>query len=237
MRAALCSTVAALGPCSAAATVSNASEPVVVEGTDFALNGNKVSYRFHVDKATGDLVPDHFGGLVTGPVPRDADPPVNGWVGMQGRQRREFPDQGRGDFRIPAVRIPAVRIHQSAGHPVSALRYESHEVVEGKPALPGLPATFGDADDVTTLVVKLYDNYSSVAAELMYSVFPKYDAIVRSASITNEGKGPITIEALASMSVDFSYDDFEMIDHRGDWAREAQRQRRKVDTGPNKPYC
>lgn len=222
MRAALYTAVAALGLCSAAAAVS----PIVVNGTSFALNGNKLSYRFHVDETTGDLVSDHFGASVAGPVPVDPEPPISGWIGLQGRQRREFPDHGRGDFRIPAVRI-----HQAAGHTVSELRYESHKVVKGKPALPGLPATFGDAKDVTTLVVQLYDNYTSIAAELTYSIFPKYDAVVRSASITNKGKERITVEALASMSVDFAYDDFEMLDLRGDWGRETQRQRRKVDYG------
>jgi alpha-galactosidase len=104
-------------------------------------------------------------------------------------------------------------------------------VVKGKRALPGLPATFGTEEDVSTLVVHLYDQYSEVAADLMYSIFPKYDAIVRSVSITNKGKDTISIEALSSMSVDLPCDDIDMIGLRGDWAREAHRQRRKVDYG------
>jgi alpha-galactosidase len=104
-------------------------------------------------------------------------------------------------------------------------------VLKGKPALPGLPATFGTEKDVMTLVVHLYDKYSEVRADLMYSIFPKYDAIVRSVSVTNKGKGTISIEALSSMSVDLPYEEFDMIGLRGDWAREAHRQRRKVDYG------
>ena len=104
-------------------------------------------------------------------------------------------------------------------------------MVHGKPSLPGLPATFGSESDVSTLLVHLYDNYSSVAADLSYSVFPKYDAIVRSVNVTNQGKGNISVEALASMSVDFPFDDMEMISLRGDWAREAHRERRKVEYG------
>jgi alpha-galactosidase len=199
---------------------------IVVNGKTFTLNGCKVSYRFHVDESTGDLRSDHFGGSVNGPIPDDPAPIINGWTGMPDRVRREFPDQGRGDFRVPAIRI-----RQSQGHTVSAFRYESHTVVKGKPALPGLPATFGTEEDVTTLVVHLYDQYSEVAADLMYSIFPKYDAIVRSVSITNKGKGTITIEALSGMSVDLPCEDFDMISLRGDWAREAHRQRRKVDYG------
>ncbi|KAL4878802.1 alpha-galactosidase C [Aspergillus karnatakaensis] len=210
----------------ALAQESSSSNAVVVDGTSFALNGDNFSYRFHVDNATGDLITDHYGGSVSGAVPSPQEPAVNGWVGMPGRVRREFPDQGRGDFRIPAIRI-----RQSEGYTVSDLQYQSHTVSNGKAALPGLPATFGDADDVTTLVIHLHDNYSSIAADLSYSVFPKYDAVVRSVNVTNKGEGNITLEALSSLSVDLPFEDLDMISLRGDWAREANRQRRKIDYG------
>lgn len=199
---------------------------IVVEGTKFTLNGDNFSYRFHVDNETGDLWSDHFGASIAGDIPFENVPAVNGWVGMPGRVRREFPDQGRGDFRIPAIRI-----RESEGYTVSDLQYQSYDLIQGKPELPGLPATFGTDKDVTTLVVHLYDKYSAVAADLSYSVFPKYDAIVRSVNLTNRGKGNITVEALASLSVDFPYQDLDMISLRGDWAREAHRERRKVGYG------
>ncbi|KAJ5812249.1 hypothetical protein N7474_008550 [Penicillium riverlandense] len=200
------------------------SRVVVVDGTSFALNSKNASYRFHVDDSTGDLLSDHFGGSVTGPIPTDPTPIVNGWTGISGRVRREFPDQGRGDFRSPAIRI-----RQS--HTISALQYHSHTVVKGKPALPGLPTTFGNEYDVTTIVIHLYDKYSAIAADLMYSVFPKYDAIVRSASVTNKSKGSIIIQDLASLSVDLPCQDFDMIYLSGEWARETRRQRRRINYG------
>lgn len=197
-----------------------------VDGTSFALTGHQVSYRFHVDEATGDLLGDHFGGAAHETVALPAPGPVNGWVGLPGRVRREFPDLGRGDFRAPAVRI-----RQPQGYAVSDLQYRSHAVVAGKPALPGLPSLFGRDRDVTTLVVRLYDNYSAVAADLTYSVFPAYDAVVRSVNITNMGQGPVTVEKLASFSVDLPYEELDMIELQGDWARENMRTRRKVGYG------
>ncbi|KAL4786971.1 alpha-galactosidase C [Aspergillus varians] len=220
------SAAVAVGLFTVLAQGTSGSNAVVVDGTTFSLNGDNVSYRFHVNTTTGDLVSDHFGGSITGAIPLPQEPAVNGWVGMPGRVRREFPDQGRGDFRTPAVRI-----RQSQGYTVSDLQYQSYEVIQGKPALAGLPATYGDEADVTTLVVHLYDNYSSVAADLSYSVYPKYDAVVRSVNVTNQGEGNITIEALASLSVDFPYEDLDMISLRGDWAREANVQRRRVEYG------
>ncbi|KAJ5692458.1 hypothetical protein N7462_001881 [Penicillium macrosclerotiorum] len=208
------------------AAATDTFETIAIDGTTFALNGDNVSYNFHVDNSTGDLLSDHFGGSVRGPIPTETVPAVDGWVGMPGRVRREFPDQGRGDFRSPAVRI-----RQSEGYTVSDLQYKSHDVIRGKPTLKGLPATFGTESDVTTLIVHLYDKYSAISADLSYSIFPKFDAVVRSVNITNRGTGDITIEALASMSVDFPYQDLDMITLRGDWAREAHRERRKVEYG------
>lgn len=201
-------------------------EAVVVDGTSFSLNGDNFSYRFHVDNDTGDLLSDHFGGSITGDIPIETVAAVNGWVGEQGRVRREFPDQGRGDFRVPAMRI-----RQAEGYTVSDLQYQSYTVVQGKPPLAGLPATMGSESDVTTLIVHLYDNYSAVAADLSYSVFPRYDAVVRSVNLTNKGTGNITVEARASLSVDFPYENLDMVSLRGDWAREAHRERRKVEYG------
>jgi alpha-galactosidase len=104
-------------------------------------------------------------------------------------------------------------------------------VVDGKPDLKGLPSTFGEDDDVSTLIVHLYDNYSRVAVDLSYSIFPKYDAIARSVNLTNMGNGTITINKLTSLSVDLQNDDMDMLQLQGEWSREAKRTRRKVDFG------
>lgn len=196
-----------------------------MDGTTFALHGKNVSYRFYVD-GNGDMLSTHFGGRIDGVLPYDPIPIVTGWSGMPDRVRREFPDQGRGDFRSPAIQICYANTHS-----ILALKYHSHEVVKGKPPLPGLPATFGSEKDVTTLVVHLYDDHSNVVVDMLYSVFPDFDAIVRSVSITNKGTETVTVEELASFSVDMPYDDYDMISLGGDWARETRRRRRRVDYG------
>lgn len=200
---------------------------IEVDGTSFALNGRNVSYRFRVDAQTGDIILTHFGGPVTEDPVEDPGPNGGGWS-TQMHLRREFPDLGRGDFRTPAVRIK-----QSSGHTVSGFRYKSHHVIAGKPPLPGLPCTFGgtDEEEVETLVLHLWDECSSVAADLSYSVFPEHDAVVRSVSITNRGSGAISVEKLASLSVDLPHDEYEMLQLQGEWSRECTRTRRKVDYG------
>lgn len=185
-----------------------------------------MSYVFHVDDDSGDLLGDHYGGHVDGGTIEAPIGPVQGWVDMIGRVRRELPDLGRGDFRIPAIQI-----RQSGGYTISEFKYKSYTILNGKPELPGLPSTFGKASDVATLVIHLFDNVSSIAVDLSYSVFPKYDAIARSVNVTNLGTGNITIEKLASFSVDLPYGDYDMLELKGDWAREGMRRRRKVDFG------
>ncbi|KHN97288.1 alpha-galactosidase [Metarhizium album ARSEF 1941] len=214
------------GMTSAVSAQRASQTPIEVDGTSFALNGDNVSYHFHVDSTTGDLIGDHFGGPVDGDTIESEVGPVQGWVNTIGRVRRELPDLGRGDFRIPAVQI-----RQSEGYTVSEFQYQGHKVVDGKPALNGLPSTFGQDEEVSTLVVHLYDKYSSVSADLIYSIFPKHDAIVRSVNVTNGGSGNITIERLASFSVDLPWGDYDMLQLGGDWAREGMRVRRKVDFG------
>ena len=193
-------------------------------GTSFALNGNNVSYRFHVDADSGDLISDHFGARVTEDPPAEPTPNSGGWA-SQAHLRREFPEAGRADFRVPAVQIK-----QADGYVISDFRYRSHSVRDGKPALEGLPSTFGSDDNVKTLNVRMYDEVSCVTADLSYSVFPKHDAIARSVKITNDGERDIVIERL-STSFDLPYDEYEFLGLHGDWSRERLRIRRKVDPG------
>ena len=116
--------------------------------------------------------------------------------------------------------MPAIHISHADGDTVSAFLYKSHEVVAGKPALPGLPATYGSASDVTTLLVTLYDNYSDVEAVLSYSIFPKYNAVARSFQISNNGTRNIKIERAASFSLDMPNLNLNMIELQGDWSHE-----------------
>ena len=150
---------------------------------------------------------------------------MGGWASSQGHLRREFPEAGRSDFRIPAVQIK-----QAGGYVISDFRYQSCTILDGKPELEGLPSTFGSDEDVKTLVIRMYDSVSEVAADLSYSIFPKHDAIVRSAKITNEGSADVVIERL-STSFDLPYDKYEFLAQHGDWGRERTRLRRRVDPG------
>ncbi|KAF2206558.1 glycoside hydrolase family 36 protein [Cercospora zeae-maydis SCOH1-5] len=219
MRAAVGFALSALGGAAWAQTGLKA------EGTNFTLTGDGMSYLFHVDPESGEVVGDHFGGSVTESVP-PAVISTQGWHDGLALVRREFPDVGRSD-----VRLPAIHIRHADGNTVTAFAYQSHEVIEGKPALPGLPATYGNASDVSTVQVTLYDNYSDVTAVLSYSVFPRYNAVARSFQIHNNGSEDIVIERAASFSIDLPNLDLNMVELQGDWSHEMNKVIRKVQYG------
>src|SRR3954469_11537633 len=87
----------------------------------------------------------------------------------------EFPTPGSGDYRIPALVV-----EQADGSTVLDLRYVSHRIFAGKAGLPGLPATYVEADDEAQSVeVVLRDDVSGVEVTLSYTVFRDVAAIAR----------------------------------------------------------
>ncbi|KAI1873383.1 hypothetical protein JX265_005005 [Neoarthrinium moseri] len=197
----------------------------VGEGPSFSLSSTNISYQFHVDPLTLDLIHDHWGAYAAETVP-DFNGKSGGWSGPYTYRRREFPDLGRGDFRVPAIHI-----QHADGNTVSAFSYTGHDISAGKPSLPGLPATFGGDEDVSTLTVHLYDNYSAIAADLHYSIFPQYNAIARSFQISNQGNQSVTVLRASSWSIDTPNEELDLIDLSGDWAWENHINRRAVISG------
>lgn len=194
----------------------------------FSLTTPSASYIFHVDPESLELVHDHYGAQLVDPIPYDQID-ISGQTGQLAILSREFPDSGRGDFRLPAIHL-----RNAAGCTVSELAYDKYEVSPGKPrgqGLGGLPGTFGDEKDVTTLKVFLQDEVNGVQVVLSYAVFHKLDVIARSFELKNKGQGEVVVERAESFSVDLETGDYEFVQLKGDWPREARKVRRKVDFG------
>ncbi|KAI1296307.1 putative alpha-galactosidase C [Xylaria venustula] len=191
----------------------------------FSLASSNISYQFHVDPSTLDLIHDHWGAYAAESVAQEVSN-MNGWGSQYTYRLREFPDSGRGDFRTPAIHI-----QHASGDTVSSFAYTGYEVQAGKPGLPGLPATYGEEGDVSTLIVHLYDKYSAISADLYYSIFPEHNAIARSFRLTNKGNSTATVLRASSWSTDSPNEELDLIDLQGDWAHEAHINRRSVGYG------
>lgn len=144
----------------------------------------------------------------------------------------EFPGHGTGDFRESAIRV-----RTEGGHNAVFPTYRSHRIYGGKPALPGLPATFpgtsGDSHSAgaDTLEIVCADEAIGLEITLMYSVFPDTDAIARSVRVVNRSKSPMHLVSLMSASFDMDNDGFDLITLHGSWARERHIQRRPIGFG------
>ena len=138
----------------------------------------------------------------------------------------EYPETGMGDYRESALCVRSM-----AGHRASELRYEGYVIVQGKPALEGLPATWGSESDCSTLKIFCKDALLGMKVTLLYSVFDGSDALTRSVIVENEGKEPFYLEKVLSACIDMDDREFEMITLPGSWARERRIQRRPLAYG------
>lgn len=139
----------------------------------------------------------------------------------------EYSASGLGDFRdTPLV------IRTEGGFHACELSYDSYEIIDGKPALSGLPATFEtESGKATTLRICLKDSLISLKVYLSYSIFEDSDAIIRSVTVVNEGEKKIYLERVLSTCLDMDNEDFTLYTLHGSWARERNITGRPVTEG------
>lgn len=140
---------------------------------------------------------------------------------------QEYPSHGTGDFREPAYQVELAN-----GTVSSELRYVSHSITKGKPALPGLPAVYAEQEsEATTLEIVLEDPLAGLQAVLAYTVMEELDAITRTVRFVNTGSTPLKLNRALSFSIDFSHDRFDLLQLSGAWARERHMVRRPLVYG------
>ncbi len=138
----------------------------------------------------------------------------------------EYGSHGVGDYRTSSIRVKTQR-GTTAINPL----YRSHRIYEGKPAISGMPATFGSEKECTTLELELFDETLQVAVTLFYTVWEKLSVIVRHTKVENQGKETIWLNKAMSASLDMDNRDYELITLHGAWARERHIQRRRLGIG------
>ncbi|MBQ3668584.1 MAG: alpha-galactosidase [Clostridia bacterium] len=127
------------------------------------------------------------------------------------------PTQGRGDYR-PAM----VSVRDKTGQSISELFYTGHFISKGKPALPGLPATYTENDEeAITLKITLKDPLSGLRADVSYTLFENEPAMAISAVYTNEGDEALTLERAMSAALTLR-GSYSMLHLAGGWGNERQ---------------
>ncbi|MEG0294336.1 alpha-galactosidase [Enterococcus sp.] len=141
--------------------------------------------------------------------------------------KQEFPEYGTTDFRHPAISL-----RQENGSRLTDFTYQSHKVIDGKPKLVNLPATYvEETAETKTLIVTLRDVLTNVTVELFYTIFSELAVITRSHRLINGGSQVQAIEQLASLSLDLSDADYEWVQLSGAWGRERSVKERYLQQG------
>ena len=139
----------------------------------------------------------------------------------------EISCNGCGDMRSVALQI-----RNADGNASTDMRYVSHKIYPGKPALPGLPSLYANTDDeCTTLEVTTADKVTGAEAVLIYTVFEKYSAMTRSVVIKNASDKSFEIEKVMSFNLDLPDYDYDLITLYGKHAVERQFEKRPLSHG------
>lgn len=189
----------------------------------FHLFSNDVSYVFYIKE--GKPVHLYWGKAVSDGDLRYTDVFFisSGVLSGEEIMRMEMPMYSTGDYRNPMLELEFEN-----GSRTSDFRYKEHDIIKGKPLLEGLPATYVcKEDEAQTLILTLEDTLTGVLAKLYYTIFEN-GAIARSMQIVNKSSESIRINRALSTSVDFSYENMDIIHLHGTWARERHIERLPV---------
>ncbi len=136
--------------------------------------------------------------------------------------RPELAFYGSGDFREPTLQF-----EDFLGNKVVELLYESHEIVQEKRKIKGMPSSRGGE----SLIVTLRDKISGFAADLHYTLFSDCDVVARRIVYKNDTGAPLTLNRAYSFSFSLPKNDYDIITLYGSWARERQTERYRMHYG------
>ncbi len=196
----------------------------------FTLTTDKTMYQMQLGPV-GHLLHLYYGPLTEGffdylQLPRDCGFSPNPYDYQVGRgwsldtQAQEYSAQGCGDFRITSLELES-----EAGVHGADLRYVSHEILDGKYSLYGMPSAFDRSGKAQTLSILLEDAATGIQVELLYGVFAKENVITRSTRIHNLGSSTIRLNKAASACLDLPFGSWQMLHFHGRHTGERKTER------------
>ena len=142
-----------------------------------------------------------------------------------------YPVTNAGDFREPCLAVRTI-----CGQWDCRPQFREYEILSGKPALDGLPATFGNQGDCNTLKITLADDHTGVEVELYYTAFTRLDVITQSVRIYNRGDNSVWLERALSACLSLPYEGQKLLTIHGSWAREGVIQVQGIGVGIQGTY-
>lgn len=114
---------------------------------------------------------------------------------------------------------------------ISHFRYTGYRIEKKKTVTGALPGTFGNEEDVETLIVCLKDDYADLELELQYAIYVNYPIITRQQKIINKDNQTVSIKRFASFSLDLPNENYDWVHLDGAWARENHLSRSSIQEG------
>lgn len=137
---------------------------------------------------------------------------------------QEYPSNGIGDYRVNSVSV----INEDGTDAVD-FRYEGYQILQGKYSIPGMPALYGKEGE--TLIIRVKDQVTGLAADLYYSVWEEEDILTRCVRFINEGSARIVLKKASSMNLELLQGDWELVHFHGRHCMERQMERVPVMHG------
>ncbi|MCK6207398.1 alpha-galactosidase [Bacillus infantis] len=208
------------------------------ETRQFHLTNGQVSYIFHVMK-NGQLGHLYYGKALRHredfsqlqiydvPTAASCHPYADDPAFSLETLRQEYPVYGSSDFREPAILVKRNGLNH-----IPDFQFERFKIMEGKPLLKGLPATYTEENkEAATLQIFLRDEKLQAELLLNYTIFKNHPAITRSVLLKNEGEESLEIDRLMSASIDLPDSNFRFLHLAGTWSRERHVKERKLQAG------
>lgn len=204
----------------------------------FHLRNETVSYVMRVLPG-GELAHLHFGARLhaDGDLSEAAPPPSQGLLTHDAPDaysledmHLEYPAAGSGDLNPAALAVTDAR-----GSHVVRPRYVAHRILDGKPALEGLPSTYVESDDeAQTLEITLADERIGLTVTLLATIFARHPVVARSVRLSLDGRpgvAPLDVDAAYSADLDLADADWDLVTLTGEWGRECAPTRARLRPG------
>ena len=160
------------------------------------------------------------------PRPMTSCPDADSWYS------REHTAQECGTFGSSDFRTPAIEITHPDGSTLSDFQLTSWNILDRKPARPGLPAVYcEDSSEAKTLECILTDQKNSLEMVLSYTIFRDHNVIARNTRLINHGDAPVYADTVQSLCLDLPDSDYVWMQFSGAWGRERHLRNRTLEQG------
>ena len=143
-----------------------------------------------------------------------------------GDAQQEYPVYGTGDFRQGSLSVT-----QDDMPIYPNFVFKDDQLTHTKTRDLHHPTSFGNPALTDVLTIHLEDKTAQLLLTLQYTIFADSAAIVRSATLTNQGAAPVMIQRMLSGVLNLPQGRYDVVHLSGNWAKERHIQTQPLTQG------